>query len=595
MEPLAPEAQPQLIAPGAPYIRKFTEEKRQEQLALGQRSLYYFMTAICGQVAEDEETGKPTVGKFHQDICAFLEGRAPHLPWNRAVVCCSRGLGKSVAVRMYIAWRCFYIVNFSALVISNSADNAKALYLVKLAQLFQNSRRSEYLRWLYQHRIPDGWEGTTTEQWMLKIDNPNAEPALTVAGIETKIESRHPDLVVLDDPEGADAEKGTAVNDASYAAYQRSIPLLRNPARSQLLVVATPWGARPIVYRLRDQEKWKTEADNETKAIKFFWRPAINDRGESEWPERFPLAYLYTLQKDPIWHTQYMLRRRNLDAPIFNMKDIYESCYKWLTPERDLIQYWGFKFDPDKISEEGYVVPEKTRAVARLNKLRFYIHFDPLHRTPETRRTSPTKMRPSKAAITVVGVNTDYHAFLIKYWTDAKAELHDQAMELFRLYRIYCPFKVTYEAVGAQKWLESHIKTWEGMSPEWSRPKSAGVIFPATLDLPRLSSRLEEGQKITETKEAEFREELGPWVNHGVFHFNREEHEDVLNQLENCLNEDVEVDIINSLAQGPSAWKPPVDDNIVRDFTARRRYVETFVRKAKNWKERTGFSSPWRG
>ncbi len=581
------------------HVQKFTEEYRERELSRGRESLYYFMTAILGQVAEDKVTKKPTVGQFHYDMCTFLEGRPPHYPWNKAVICAFRGGSKSNTVRCYVLWRGLYIEDFSTLCISNSADNAKSLYVLKLTQLLRGSARSEYIQWLFKHRIRDGWQGTTTEEIWFKTTDPNAEPAVHVAGIETKIESAHPDLVVIDDPEGSEAEKGKATNEDSYGAFNRAIPLLKDPARSQLLVVATPWGDRPLVYRLREQEGWKTEADNPTCSIKFFWRPIITETGESAWPERFPLAYLDTLKRYPIWDTQYMLRRRSSDTSIFTMKTVYENCYQWSGGIRDLIVYKGFKFDADKVSEDGFVHPDPIPATVRLRQLRFYMHFDPLHRTLEARRTRMNRQRPAKAAIAVVGVAPDYHVFLVKAWTSSTGDLHDQASALFRFYCMYCPYLVSYEAIGAQAWLESHIKSCEARSPEWAQPESSGLVFDR-MKIPRLSSRLKEGHKTIESKEMLYREALSPWVNHGIFHFHRTDdgNEEALHQLENVLNEDEEVDIIDCIAQGPEFWKPPVGDQVVRNFNinARRKYVETFVKKkARGWKEKTGFRSPFSG
>lgn len=576
-------------------VRRFTEDFRLQERERGRRSLWHFYTAICGYTAEDEETGLPTVGRFHWDLCAFLEGRHPHHPWNRAVVCAARGLGKSVCARTYFLWRCLYIKNFSVLLISNSADNAKKLHFLPIVRLLTISRQSEYIRWIYADRFPEGLVGTTTEQLMLVSDDPNAEAAISYAGIETKLEGKHPDAVYIEDPEGADAEKGIYANEESWQCYQKVLPLPRNQARAQILLVATPWGSRPIVYRLRKQVGWKDDRDNATSSIKFFWRPILNGKGESEWPEKFPDWVIEGLRKDPMFQTQFMLREQGGEEGLFNLDEVDKALWRWGGPDRQTILYRGYYVDPDAVTTEGYVHPVAKETSVKLSKLRFYIHFDPLHRALMQRRSSMSKQRPARAAIAVVGVAPDGHVFLLRYTLLSEADLAGQANELFRLYCIYAPFKVTWESVGAQVWLKTYVQGQERQYESWQNPVSPGVVVPK-MNLPRLSFRLVEATKTIQSKEQIYREFLGPWVNHGVLHLPMGKDGEIpRHQLANVFNEDEEVDLVDAIAQGPEVWKPPVGDDVVRDFDAarRRRYVESFV-KREGWQRRTGFQGGWR-
>lgn len=575
-----------------PPPQQLTEEFRQQELARGAQSLYYFVVGICGLAAEDEE-GNPTVGAVHRDLCAFLEGRPPHHPWDYAVVCMARGTAKSFWVRMYAFWRCLYIENFSVLLISNSAKNAEKIHFKKLYDLITTSKRAEYIRFIFQHRFPPGLEGTNSEQIALIKTDSQADVAFSYAGMESSLEGKHPDLICADDLEGADAKKSLVPNQAAYETWERVLWLPRFQARSQIVVVGTPWGRKPLVWRLRREARWKQESDNSWTHIKIFWRPIRDENGKCIWPERIPEWKVDLLLKTPSARTQFLLEEGDESDSLFDMAAITEAAFVWANPEKTLIRYRAFKFDPDKLSEDGYVVPEPMETLVPFTKLRFFIHLDPLHRMKAHRRSSFTTERPTRAAIIVVGVAPDGHVFVMDTWV-GDADLHQQASELLRMYRLWPAAKITWEAVGAQHWLASHVTSQESKDPNWSKPISNGRVSSG-VPLPRMSHRLHEGEKTTESKEWIFREILSPWLNHGVLHIRPDDVKGELwKQLENVMNEDVACDLVDALAQGPPHWRPDASDIAGRDFEARRGFVEAFVRGVVA--RRTGWSNPkWRG
>lgn len=571
-----------------------TEEFRQQERERGRRSFYYFYSAICGFTADDPDTGEPTIGEFHQDLCAFLEGSGRHYPYTQAVICAARGLGKSVAVMIYVLWRCLYIVNFSALIISNSADNAKQLHFLPLVKLIKYSARADYLRWLYYDRIPADFGDTNSEQLDLVRTDPLAPPAITYAGRNSKLEGKHPDLIIIDDPEGADAEKGGTENEEAMALWDRVSFLPKYPMRSQTILVATPWGRKPVVWQLRDKCNWQEEADNATSKIKFFWRPIEDANGISAWPQRYPKEFIDSVRHDKPSRSQRWLERDTSGFSLFDMEAVAKASYTWLHGEQMEVAYKSFRFNPDEISEDGYIRPQEINSVASLREMRFYIHMDPLHKTQDIRKTAAHKARPATAAIGVVGVAPDWHAFLVDYWV-GDAAIDVQAGELFRLYRAWCPVKVTYEAIGAQIWLKTLVETQEGQDPNWSRPKSSGRLG-LPVSLPRLSRRLESAEKQNESKEWLYRERLSPWVNQGVLHVNMTQGE-VIRQLQGVLNESVACDLVDCLAQGPTVWQPGMRDLEGREYEERQAFVQSFVRERMGGTAgRTGFQPPsWSG
>lgn len=521
------------------------------------------------------------------DGCAFLEGRSPHYPWNRACICEHRSSGKSTKTLAYVLWRATYIDSFSAKIIQNSFDNAKVNYTMKISALFKESDRAGYLQWLYEDRLRPGFEGCNQSQFWFKAENPLKPPSISVWGLESKFESWHGDLIVLDDPEGADAEKSNVGNEESWQAYQRAVPLLSDAANGQILVVATPHGNRPLVYRLRDLEQppWQQESDNKRTVFKFYWKPLTDGSSNaSRWPERFPPHVVEDLRRQPASAQNFWLRRKTSSEDLFDMKEVVKSFYSFAPGDRRLINYPGFEFDPDQVSPDGFVKPIPKLCEARVATLRFYLHLDPLHKTAETRRTQ-NNGRPSRAAIAVVGVAPDRHAFMIDSWSD-DAPIEKQAEKLYWFYRKYGPSLVTYESIGAQAWLPSLVETWERMNPFWGQPKGFGDIVPPGEQLPRMSTRMISSEKdSTLSKDYLWREILSPWVNRGLLHF-REDQDEIRNQLAGALDEGQPVDLLDCLAQGPIlteirkgqakrlVWQPPTAEHLLRDAVARRRWVE---------------------
>lgn len=461
-----------------------------------------------------------------------------------------------------------------------------------LYRLFMESDRAEFMRWLYRERCPEGMAGTNTERLVFRNTDSNAGAAFSHGGIDARLEGIHPDICLLDDPEGADAENSLAANEAAYDAYQKLIPLPRHPTLSQIILTLTPWGKNPLAWRLRDQVGWQSEEDNATSPIKFFWRAAEDEQGNSIWPQRMPKSYFDRIRTDRIWEQQYMLRRSATSDSLFDEAALDRFAYVFLDPNQDKILYKGFKFDPDAIEDSGYVLPQEQECVVDLKRMRFFVHVDPLHKTLHTRKSPANKQRPAKAAIVVVGVAPDAHAFVLETWTK-DATLEQQGDALFRLYCKWSPYKITYESIGAQFWLKSYFEALERANPHYANPVCSSKLAPG-IQLPRLSMRLDEASKTTGDKEWEYRENLTARINKGVLHIRRDQ-EELRSQLLNATDENHAVDLVDALAQGPKIWQPGISDSLERDFASRRAYVKTFVEKSKAM-SKTGFRPPagWR-
>lgn len=594
----SPETQdPAICEP--PDSAQLTKAFREAEVERGRRSLFYFLTGVLGLTDAHPRTGVSRLSAIHFDLCDFLTARPPHHPWNRSMVCAFRGAAKSTICRTYFMWRALYIKNYSFLIVSNSATNAQQNHFLPLMRLFTESRRSEYLRWLYADRIPTNdpnW--ANSERFSFKRDDPQAGPSCFYLGCESKFEGIHPSGILIDDPEGSEAEDSRKANATAYQTYQRLIPLPREPEEAQICLTLTPWGSDPLSWKLRDLNNWNSIADNVRSPLKIWWVPAEGPNGDPAWPEKLPKSFLDSIRDEPIYATQYLLKRKSTAISIFDMEKIYDSCYEWVGPMKDEIAYQGFVFNPDQLDDDGYVRPERKSATVRLAQCRFFLSLDPLHKAAEQKKNI-AYARPAKAAITITAVSPDWHVFLIDYWT-ADVGLDVQAPTLFRYYQLYAPYVVTYEDVGAQAWLESYVRMLEQSNPHWANPKSAGAIpgIPS-MPLPRLSTRLKAGEKDVQSKEFLWREALSPWLHHGVLHVRRDQHE-VLQQLENVSDERQSVDLLDCLAQGASGladedgrsvWQPPLGEKFQRQWASRRAYVENFVNRDRVAR-RTGVVAP---
>jgi len=540
----------------APQVITFTEEWRQGELERGRRSLFHFARAILGF---------DKLGELQLDLAHFLEGRQPYGPWFVACVCMYRGGYKStLTTQAYPLWRALYSKDFSCRIVENSSQNAKVNHFLPMVSLFTSSRQADYLQWLYQDRIPTGFEGWNSNQICFIQENPLKKPSITYQGKDSRSEGWHGDLVLLDDLDGADADKGTSGNELSYRAYQAAYPLLEEPSEGQICVVGTPHGSDPIVWTLRNKEL-EGSLDNSKRRIKVFWRPVLKPDGKPYEPHRFPQPLIEVLSREEMWAEQYMLEKRSGGQGIFNEERIIEAAPVYLDVARRIIRYRTSRFDPDKMDESGYVIPEEKQVVVRASELRTFMHVDPTHKLQsEMQKSSLREQRTSYNAIVVAGVASDNHVFILDFY-EADSTLDDLVNEMARLHRKWKCYKVTVESVGAQVWLKPYVKLKEqGDRIQLANMQHIGLNVGRAMSDASLTSRIEPANKTTQSKEWLYREGLAPWVNQGMLHLHPQYHHTIVKQMTNLSDDKQPLDLLDCLSQGPDVWRPPVDGAFLR-------------------------------
>lgn len=563
-------------------IPKHTEDYRQELLDLGKRSLYLFCKVHLGMRDLDES--------LHLPLCEFLEGRPPkNEPWRRAMVCGFRGsLKSSLATIGYPWWRALYIPGFSAKIIEGAEDLARENHFDQwFYSLLTTGPKAAFLSWLYSHRIPEDYAGFNKGQIQLLSPMPGA-PTFTYGGLNTTTEGYHGDLIIGDDLEGADAQESEERNERSWRKVAQLTPLLRDPRTGQILIVGTPWGLNPLVWRIRnfegDDGGSGTLDNSKRKVWKVYWRPILGDDGKSVWPARFPDEILPTLRFDKeVFDTQFLLQRRSEKSQVFDMRAVEAGFWRWIVPGK-LIGYPAYK---ENAKLNDFERDDKGIPIVEIRKvdpgfLRYYIHVDPKHKAGKQKH-SPDD-RPSRAAIAVVGVNHDSHAFIMDAWCSETAGLEELADEIYKRYRLYAPYKVTMEPTGAQNWFWAF-----GRELERGRYKtliSMGRWGAPPRRLPRLTSVLEESAKGSKNKEAWIISQLSSWFDLGLIHASADQTH-LRTELEAFPALSTPVDLLDALSHGPPIWSPPISDESRMDFKRRQQLL---VLSAD---DKTGYVSPW--
>lgn len=501
------------------------------------------------------------------------------------MVCAYRGSYKSsCATQAYVMWRALYIDSFACRIIGNSSDNVKINHFMKMVDLWMSSARSTYLQWLYEERLPPSFRGWTTEQIaFLKTQNPFAAPSITYKGIESSQEGWHGDLVVLDDPEGADADISDVPNEASFRAYQNSIPLLKEPTKQQILITLTPWGSNPLAYRLRDREAKLDNGDeinNRDRLFKLWWKPIVDPKTGEIWePHRFTPRDIEDLAKEPMADQQYFLRRRSEAEQIFRIDEVVDNSFQYLDRGRSIIQYPAFEFDLEAMRDLDYRPPARTLEKVRVEDLRIFMHMDPTHKLFERMKSKGKGQRPSKNAIVVVGVAPDSHAFVLDWWAE-DSDVDELVLHLRRLFfkwkkRCHRVHKITYEGTGAQDWLKNLVQSEDRNIRQaigYARLRGRETPYPEKVALKMMPS-----SKTNQSKDSMFQDELAPWVNHGILHFHLGTQQPLIDEMQGIADMSVSIDLIDALTQGPAIWSPPIDPRL--SMAARRR--QQYAQKAR--------------
>lgn len=334
-----------------------------------------------------------------------------------------------------------------------------------------------------------------------------------------------------------------------------------------------------------------------------FWMPVLGPDDEPYDRDKFTPNAIASLKIRPeVWRSQYLLLPPGEVDSVFDESRLAEAMFEWLDPLKTAMRYQGFEFDPDNLDEHGFAAMAMQPASVSLSHCRFYMHVDPKHKLKAMSRLGGAKQRPSAAAIVVVAVAPDHHVFVVDYWTD-DAGLEGVVAKMLTLYVRWAPYKVTWESVGAQYWVREHVVAMERLDARYRHPRAI-TRYGMVGELPRMSSRMVEGDKTNQSKEFVARVSLSGWINTGALHLDKARSETIQHQLAHILDDKEAVDLVDCLGQGPAVWTAPPAPGAADDLFRRKAFVSTFVqggtstgrsrRTPAGLGRPTGFRSPWR-
>jgi hypothetical protein len=572
------------------HVLTWTPEKRREIFEAG-RDLFVYCRGTLGF---DKLTDH-----LHWDYCQFLQR-----PSLRKLVFLPRGaFNSSIGTVGYASHCSIYIPDHSTKLVEASSDNAKKNHFLPIYWLFTESRRADFLYFLYgdygddtlvdshgvpldqdMRRIPENFAGWNSEQIDFIRRGELTLPAITYGGINTTYEGYHGDLVLGDDLEGADEDKAIAPNDDAWRFVdQRAVPLLKEPAKGRILIIGTLHGPDPVVLKIKEREReWRAKGNPPVWDI--FWRPIIDSSGTCVFPERYPPETLSMLrQSKTMWKTQYMGELAPAEDSHFDPDQIRANAWQWVVPNR-LLSYRRKRFARSEVGslihdESGFPKIEEERATINPALLRPFMHCDPKH-------VKGAKYSDAEAAIVVVGVNWDQHVFELASWT-GDVSLEEFAEKIYHYYRKYRPWRVSMGAVGAEHWFVDYAKMLE--RGKYRQIPSLPNFGLPPLMLPKLTARLEMAKSHSQqAKDDWIVRQLESWYSFGLIH-HREQSEAFYSQIAQVGMPTGRRDLIDALAQGPKTWNFPRSDATADH----RRSLITRTTTISPADPDTGYFNPW--
>ena len=509
-------------------IRTITTERIRQLRHQSHGSLYYFLRFLCGLRDMDES---------HVKLAHFYQQRH-----RRALVAAHRGFFKTSMGLGAVLWDSLEIVDYTTMVLSQREELAKEM--LERIRFLISAR--PLLREVYSDRFPNSLDSWNNQRLIFNRQQPTAGPSIIVGSLRGRQESRHVHHLYCDDLEGADANTSDVPNEESEKFVRtRAEPLLISPAEHRISVVGTPHGPRPLVHKLKVDPAWAVH-----------WTPLTDENSKPAFPARFTEAYCeekriaakHSVAARQLYEEQLMLRPWVGGGGAFDLEVIRSFCY------RRVGQYLIYdEIDVNLWKHDGDGVPEVLRTTKQIHmrELRFYIHFDPKHRDPDEMKG---RTPPTTAAFIVVGISPDFHAFVVDTWIKDTGNLGAQLLACTRLYEKWCPFKLTWEAIGAQKWFKDQVVSNEKRGQRYV--SHSNLDARKGRSLPRMSTRMQESRKQIQNKERQITEALDTWFSMGWLHLS-ERHTELWSHLETFPGTERPIDGVDCLAQGPELWKPP--------------------------------------
>lgn len=256
-------------------------------------------------------TTPPHIQALEKEVLTILQSNNKH----RLLITFPPRHGKSEYISKYLpAW---YLLNFpsSQVVLISYASAFATTWSIKAKQVYTAFRNDLTID------RQDHWE--TSEGGVMHA-----------TGVGGDITGKGADLMIIDDPiKNADEALSPLYREKTYNWFN-STAFTRLEPDATIIVIQTRWHNDDLTGRLLKTGDWDI--------VNF---PAINDKGEALWPERYPISTLLDIKKQI---GTYWFAALYQQSPIITENQIIH--YDWIkysddVPAGTTIQSWDTAFD----------------------------------------------------------------------------------------------------------------------------------------------------------------------------------------------------------------------------------------------------------
>jgi len=377
-----------------------------------EESLYFFTKGILGY--------DWLVPHIHKNICDRLMDKNT----NRQVFVLPRGwLKTTICTVAYPIWLSIHDPDIRVLITQNSADNAfKKLNIIK-SQWLENA----LLRSMYPELLPTSSSIWRSNAACLNRSKSHPEATYEAAGTNTKIVSRHYDVIIEDDTIAPDLDDlGIETLAPSYQDVAQAIgwhrtnvlPILTNIDKGRVLVVGTRWYEFDLIDWVISNEP---HYEVVTRACRENKEGLPDACGEITYPERFNgdvLRELETSMGPYLFSCLYMNMPIRVDDMLFKPE--------W-------IQYYETPPPPNSTNVFTTVDPATDPKLAKGKDIDYTV------------------------VMTCAKDNARGWIYVLDY-TRVRCNPGELVQEIFRHVRAYNPVLVGYEDIAFQRSLEYWIR-----------------------------------------------------------------------------------------------------------------------------------------
>jgi len=193
--------------------------------------------------------------------------------------------------------------------------------------------RGSYFQALYPHvRVlgrDDDAEDSRRRFTVLRPNTGSREPTVEGAGIKSRINGNGYDMILIDDPCPEEVARQPALRDDINERFLNVVEQrLRNPLRSNMRMVCTPWHEMDLAGMIQRQvsegqrEGWKISIDE------FRVKDDLKGKPISLWPETFPSKY-YEMERRKLnpntYARLYLLKCQSDDERLVNKLQFYAA------------------------------------------------------------------------------------------------------------------------------------------------------------------------------------------------------------------------------------------------------------------------------